>query len=382
MPLFLGGVIGYLSWGHYLTLTILSLSLFLSYLLMEKRSHLLLFALGYYLLASRGLLLGVEHYYHHLGYALLIWGVAALLSSLAWILIWSPSFTKRRYLFPLALLLTILPPLGFISWVNPLPTIALLLPDLGFFALFIEIGVLYLLAIVGRRYTKCHYCLGAMVTLPLALLLMIHFVIAPHVKVNPTLESIQSNIEYYPLTFDKSKEYQRIKTFFYSVQEGQNLNTLLPENALGNYSAVQSMVWEDLDKNRTVFAGATMYNSRYTKNRNVLLQIEYNSTKILYQQRVPVLIAMWRPFTHRGTEATLYQQPVVAFKGARAGIFICYEQLLTYPYLQTFFYKPKMLIGVSNLYWAKGTNIKAIQKETMELWAILFGVPLSFSVNG
>jgi hypothetical protein len=204
----------------------------------------------------------------------------------------------------------------------------------------------------------------------------------PKVKENLDIESIQSDIEYFPMTFDKSKEYKTLKTFFYKVQNSKSENILLPENALGNYSSIQSMLWQDLDENRTVFAGATIYNARRSKNINTLLEIKHDSSKVLYKQRVPVLGEMWKPFTNKGTEAMIFKDATVQINAEKAGVFICYEQLLVYPYLQTFFYEPKIFIGISNLYWSKGTNIKSIQKETMELWAILFGVSLSFSVNG
>ena len=371
--------VGYVSWGYDLSFTILSLSLFLIYMIVDKRWLLFGFVWAYYLMASRGFLLGVESYYQSLGYAFLAWVSVVTISGLLWILIWSRYFKKRLLLFPFLLIVMIVPPFGFISWVNPLPTIAVLLPSFGFMGIVIEIMVIYMLAIFWKKYQ--YRSLYSMTFLVLLLFFTLYN-FPPKVKENLAVESIQSDIDYFPMTFDKSKEYKTLKTFFYKVQNSKSKNILLPENALGNYSSIQSMLWQDLDENRTVFAGATIYNARRSKNINAFLQIEHNRTNVLYKQRVPVLGEMWKPFTNRGTEATIFEQPVVRINGEKAGVFICYEQLLVYPYLQTFFYEPKMLIGISNLYWAKSTNIKSIQKETMELWAILFGVPLSFSLNG
>ena len=272
----------------------------------------------------------------------------------------------------------ILPPFGFISWVNPLPTIAVVLPSFGFLGIILELMIIYILAIFWKRYGDARYYFMLLVAI---LLIATLYYFPPKVKENLDIESIQSDIEYFPMTFDKLKEYKTLKTFFYKVQNSKSQSILLPENALGNYGSVQSMLWQDLDEKKTVFAGATIYNARRSKNINALLEIKHNSSKVLYKQRVPVLGEMWKPFTNKGTEAMIFKQATVQINDEKAGIFICYEQLLVYPYLQTFFYEPKMLIGISNLYWAKGTNIKVIQKETMELWAILFGVPLSFSVN-
>ena len=375
----LGMFVGYISWGQNLSFTILSLSLFLAYLLVDKRQLLFVFVWAYYLVASRGFLFGVERYYESFGYAFLAWLGVATISSLLWILIWNSSFRRRLLLFPLLLIVMILPPFGFISWVNPLPTIAVVLPSFGFLGIILELMIIYILAIFWKRYGDARYYFMLLVAI---LLIATLYYFPPKVKENLDIESIQSDIEYFPMTFDKLKEYKTLKTFFYKVQNSKSQSILLPENALGNYGSVQSMLWQDLDEKKTVFAGATIYNARRSKNINALLEIKHNSSKVLYKQRVPVLGEMWKPFTNKGTEAMIFKQATVQINGEKAGIFICYEQLLVYPYLQTFFYEPKMLIGISNLYWAKGTNIKVIQKETMELWAILFGVPLSFSVNG
>jgi apolipoprotein N-acyltransferase len=376
----LGLVVGYLSWGNTLEMTILSLLLFLFYLLLERRYYFFLFALGYYFIASRGLFIGIDNYYNNIFYAFLSWGGVALLSSLTWILIWSNSFLKRVTLFPFALLLTIIPPMGFISGVNPLPTIAVLFPNFGFMGLLIGIILIYLMAFVWRRY--CYYKYTRVIfTLFIIGSISIIYLFPNKIEESNNLGVINSNIEYLPMSFDKFEEYKRIKKFFYLVQNSKSLMTLLPENALGNYSNVQSMLWKDLDKNRTVLAGANIFNDNYTKSRNVLMYLNYQDAKIVYKQRVPMPIEMWRPFTNHGTEATIYKQPIIVLNKKKFGVFICYEELLVYPYLQTFFYKPDMLLGVSNLYWAKGTNIKRIEEETMQLWSLLFGVPLKFSVN-
>ena len=379
LSLFFGMIVGYISWGQNLSFTILSLSLFLAYLLIDRRDLLFGFVWAYYLMASRGFLFGVDSYYQNLGYALLAWVIVATLSSSLWILIWSASFRRRILLFPLLLIVMILPPFGFISWVNPLPTIAVVLPNLGFLGIVLELILIYSLALFWKKYRCIRYYFMPLIAISILSSL---YYFPPRVKENLSMESIESNIEYFPMTFDKSREYKTLKTFFYKVENSKSKNILLPENALGNYSSVQSMLWQDLDINKTVFAGATIYNARRSKNINALLEIKYDRTKVLYKQRVPVLGEMWKPFTNKGTEATIFEQATVQINGEKVGVFICYEQLLVYPYLQTFFYQPKTLIGISNLFWSKGTNIKLIQKETMELWAILFGVPLSFSVNG
>lgn len=382
--LLFGILVGYSAWGNSLTLTILSLTLFLTYLLISKRVSLLLFALGYYGMASRGLLIGAENFVGSASYAFGVWSAAALLSSLAWVIFWSESFQKRLYLFPLALLFVTLPPVGFIAWVNPLPTVAVLFPDFGFMGLVLGIGLVYLGALLINRFYEVYKVkVVLMSALSTGLVLMgIHFIIQPKVQSSDTIVPMNADLAYKPIELNRMAEYKRVRYFFRSVQEHKGNQFLLPENALGDYSDIQSMVWSRLDRTKVVYAGANIYNAIGTQDQNVLLRLEHNSSKIIYTQRVPVLFTMWKPFTGQGTKATIYQQPVILLDGQKAGVFICYEQLLTFPYLETMFYEPDVLWGISNLYWAKGTNIKRVQEQMMWLWAILFGVPLVFVVNG
>jgi len=385
MLYFLFGLfIAYLAWGNSLTLSLLSLTLFTSYLLISKRLSLFLFALGYYGMASRGLLVGAENFVGSSTYAFGVWSVAALLSSLAWIAIWSESFHKRLYLFPLALLFVTLPPVGFISWVNPLASFAVLFPDFGLVGLAIGIGLVYVIALLIRSFYKPYKVKVALIgSLSTVLVLVgIHFFIQAKVKSSDTIVPMNADLPYKPMELDRMAEYKRVQYFFRSVQENHGNRFLLPENALGDYSDIQSMVWSRLNSNKIVYAGANIYNATRTQDQNVLLRLDYNSSKIIYTQRVPVLFTMWKPFTGKGTKATIYEQPVIPLDGQKVGVFICYEQLLTFPYLQTMLYEPDVLLGISNLYWAKETNIKRVQEQMMQLWAILFGVSLVFVVNG
>jgi len=156
LALLLGGILGYISWGNSLVMTIFSLILFLVYLLCNNRQNLFLFALGYYLIASRGLFFGVDEYTHNLFYAFFSWSGVAFLSALSWVIVWSKEYYRRLFLFPLVLLLTILPPIGFISGVNPLVTIAVVLPKFGFWGLFFEIVALYLISTFLHSTNKCN----------------------------------------------------------------------------------------------------------------------------------------------------------------------------------------------------------------------------------
>ena len=141
------------------------------------------------------------------------------------------------------------------------------------------------------------------------------------------------------------------------------------------------MIWRNMDKNKTVLAGATIINKEIGGYDNVLMEITYNSHKIIYKQRVPVPITMWRPWDEQGANAYPFQTPIIESKGARVGVFICYEQLLSYAYLFTMYNHPNYIIGISNLWWMKDKSIRKIQLRSMKLWGLLFDISSINSTN-
>jgi len=140
------------------------------------------------------------------------------------------------------------------------------------------------------------------------------------------------------------------------------------------------MIWERLDNNKTILAGAYIY-KEVGGYDNVLIELNNRSSKIIYKQRVPVPISMWQPWREQGAKAYPFQNPTVEFQQSRVGVFICYEQLLTYTYLHTMFYEPQYIIGISNLWWVEDDSISEIQKRNLELWGRLFGKKIYFSKN-
>ena len=380
----LGAILGFVSWGNNIAFTILSPLIFLAYLRLSKRQNLFFFMFGYYLLSSRGLLLGTITYYKDISYGFIVWLGVAFLVSIAWIIIWSPKSLKRYFLFPLALLVQILPPVGFISWVNPLPSAGLILPGFGYFGMVLLISFIYLISIIIDKTRYDNY-IPIKLFASLVILIFLAFAITKlQTKQNMDFKTVETNFKYEPEKIDRVKDYMRISRYFNIANSGEQNITLLPENALGFYSESQRVViWNELNTSKKVYAGA--YIVVPNKNKflydNVLLFIDHNSTKIIYKQRVPVLVSMWRPFSSKGARATIYKDPIVFIEGKNTGVFICYEQLLTYTFLQTMFYKPERLLAISNLYWAKDTNIEQIQRETLELYGLLFDIPIYYSVN-
>jgi hypothetical protein len=100
-----------------------------------------------------------------------------------------------------------------------------------------------------------------------------------------------------------------------------------------------------------------------------------------FKQRIPVPIAMWNPLIMAAAHLNLNASGVIALRGERAAVLICYEQLLIWPVLVSMAHNPTMLIAVANDYWATGTPIAAFQLAAVEAWARLFSLPHFSAVN-
>jgi len=364
-----GALTGYVAWGHGFVFSILSISLIFAYLRFTRRLPVFLFALSYYLVASRGLFVGTMHYYEGIKVAFVVWFSAAFLSSLAWFLIWHRQRKVRYLLLPVVLLLISVPPIGYINWVIPLISAGAVFPGLGWYGFGLLLAVVIL---ADYLFDENRLISFAIVSVLLLLALDM-----PGPKLDDRFTSVRSHFDYATGHNDFQSKFYRLEKFVSMANDSNRSFVVLPENALGFFSELDMMVLDGFDHNKTVFAGANIDLPHSKLYGNVLMEFKNGHFQVVYWQRVPVPVSMWG----NGTKAYLFENPVVNFEGVRAGVLICYEQLIALTYAQTFFNDPQVLIGVSNLWWAKGTSIESIQLETMQLWSALFGVPYVFSVN-
>lgn len=372
-----GIFIAYISWSLSVELTIFSSLLFFAYFYINQRSYLFTLILSYYLFSSRGLLIGTENYYDSIYIATLTWLLSALLTTSVWITIWSSYQTKRLLLFPIMLTLLIVPPIGFISGVNPIISSAIVFPNFGFLGIAFYLLSLYLVTLLLKDKSRTTQ------TIIIILILFISSIIYNPIKkqTKNTLYPINSNLKYKNQAVDFLGDYRRQKKLLLLANRSKYNNLLFHENALGSFNQNSMMIWERLDNNKTILAGATIYHNGGGGYDNVLMEITHNSYKTIYKQRVPVPISMWKPWIEQGAKAYPFQNPTVEYQQSRVGVFICYEQLLTYPYLHTMFYEPKYIIGISNLWWVKDESVGKIQRRNLELWGRLFGKKFYYSEN-
>ena len=165
-----------------------------------------------------------------------------------------------------------------------------------------------------------------------------------------------------------------------AVENGAS-TVVLPESALGIWTPTTERLWTrnltDLDV--VVAGGAVVINeSGYD---NVMIELTGEGARVLYRERMPVPVSMWRPWASGGASAQFFDNPTGRFAGASVAPLICYEQLIVWPILQSMLYGPDVIVATGNGWWTGDTNIVPIQRASARAWAALFGLPLVIAFN-
>ncbi|WP_284727979.1 carbon-nitrogen hydrolase family protein [Sphingomonas psychrolutea] len=161
---------------------------------------------------------------------------------------------------------------------------------------------------------------------------------------------------------------------------------VLPESTLGFWTPTLERFWRNelQGTHVTVVAGAAVVDA--VGYDNVMVAIDAHGGRVLYRERMPVPVSMWRPWERwtretGGARANLFANPVVEVAGRKIAPLICYEQLVLWPILQSMLYRPDAIVLIGNGWWTTGGNIIAIQRASAKAWSALFGVPLVISFN-
>lgn len=161
---------------------------------------------------------------------------------------------------------------------------------------------------------------------------------------------------------------------------------VLPGSALGFWTPTMERYWRTALEGSevTVFAGASVVDP--ADYDNVMVAVNRDGGSPGYRQRMPVPVSMWQPWLSwlgrsGGARANFFANPIVVVAGARVATLICYEQLLTWPILQSKLHKPDVIVASGNGWWTAGTSIVQIQRTSALAWATLFNSPIIVSFN-
>ena len=98
--------------------------------------------------------------------------------------------------------------------------------------------------------------------------------------------------------------------------------------------------------------------------------------------RIPIPVSEWRPWSrHWSAIAHWFGSGIHHLDGHRVGYLVCYEQVLIWPEISLVLARPAVLVAVANDWWAVHSNITAIQREDVTVWARLMGIAAVRAVN-
>lgn len=349
-----------------------------------------LISAGYFLAASRGLPQGVANFYAaDVWPGLVLWAAASASFVVVHAVFWTArrvndatgtrgADAARALRYLVAMVLTGLPPFGITGWAHPLTAAGVLFPEWGWWGLIaLATG---LLVMTTRFWPAAGITLGAF------------WLWSAATWTPPNLPEGWRGVDLCQgqnLGRDGSLAYQRdlIATVRQTIASHPDTHVIvLPESALGFWTATVERVWRDglrgLDV--TVVAGAAVIEAEGYDN--VMVALSSNNATILYRERMPVPVSMWQPWLQwtgqgDGARANVFANPVVEVGQKRIAPLICYEQLILWPVLQSMLQSPAIIVATGNGWWAEGTSIVPIQRANVTAWAKLFGLPVVMAFN-
>lgn len=175
-------------------------------------------------------------------------------------------------------------------------------------------------------------------------------------------------------------QYSRTVTMVEDHNRGKSIVSVFPENTLPGWTdpvsdmMVRATMSAYVPGTHSFIFGAERIESR---DRRVPVVLARGHNHAEYVVRVPVPIAEWG----RDVPLDFFGPSTITVDGVRAGVLICYEQLLVYPVLRSVYDGATVLVAPSNLYWAKGSTISNAQEVCVRSWSRLFNIPYYRAVN-
>ena len=341
-----------------------------------------------------------------------LWLVASGILALPWLWLWSHSAKAALWRVPLALLMSVIPPLGLIGWASPTVAAGLLFPATGYVGFAMAVCLPACLAVAPKRTIVC--------AVSVVVLCNAFHPQPPHAPGDwEAIDTHYGAVSHERI--DPLREYKIAE----DVQSRSLSSTarviVFPESVIPRWTTATDHFWAEAltglkQAGKTVVigaiapiatAGAQSRGAEYdftasisalrqpTRRSRDLRVMAKNTEQLSYKnevvirgaetgtfiQRVPIPLGMWRPFTNSGAPLGLGGAGVIRIAEHHVAIIICYEQLIPWPVLSSFVERPSIVIAIANNVWVSGTPIPRVQQKTMRAWARLFHVPIIFAAN-
>ena len=340
--------------------------------------------------------------------ALALWAVACALLASPWPLVWSISSRQAWWRTPLGLALGVVPPLGIIGCASPLTAAGLLFPATawwGMAACSLAPGLLaawprYAFPVLAVTAAVCNATYAPAPLPPSGWVAVnTHFGPIAHGRTSPTAEysaaqwikrvalATDAKVIVFPETVVPTWTVAT-DTFWRPTLDHLRINgktviigARLPDPREG----VSPIATDDLTAAIALLNGGPGSSAPQLEPTSPLA---YDNAVVIrgaesgaFGQRIPVPIAMWKPFQQGGAHLHLFASGVIAIGNQRAAVLICYEQLLAWPVISSLRERPSVVVAVANDHWATGTTVPTYQGLATGAWSRLFGLPFLSATN-
>jgi hypothetical protein len=291
-----------------------------------------------------------------------VWMGSALLLGLPWLMLRPRTPKQALWCGPTAMLLTVVPPLGIISVACPLSAAGYIFPGTK------AAGLLAALCLPGAVIWRPRATL--LIAFALILLANARFALNPPTK--PAWEGVDTIADSTPDAFG---DYWRIEAMLDRAEASTAKVIVFPEATIRNWTPTTLAFFEDRigilrEDGKTVLVGA-LIPSMTGAYRNVIET--FGSTTAVLDQRVPVPLGMWTPFSSRGVSLRAFGPSFMYLRGQKAASFICYENLISWPAVVMTLGEPGLVVNVANQSAVRGTAVPSVQIAYARAWGKLWG---------
>jgi hypothetical protein len=371
-------IAGTFGWSGQVLLLPLAILHPLLWSLAPSRAVAAMIAAAYFLAASRGLPQGVANFYGSgETYGYILWLIAAAGFVLVHAVCWTRRSRFRRPAgYAISSILMILPPFGIVGWAHPLTAAGVLFPGWGWMG--VGAAASGMLILTTRRWPIAAVALGGVWAWSAAS------------WTPPSLPNGWAGVDT-PLgqSLGRGFDIEQQRLLVRAVREEAALGArviVVPESALGFWTLTVERYWRTALEGSeiTVLAGASVVDP--DGYDNVMVSMNRDGGSPIYSERMPVPVSMWQPWLawmgrSGGARANFFTNPIVEVAGTRVATLICYEQLITWPILQSMLHRPDVIVATGNGWWTSGTSIVPIQRASALAWASLFNIPVVFAFN-
>ncbi|AEM48068.1 TraB family protein [Acidithiobacillus ferrivorans SS3] len=377
-----------LAWGHLPGIWAVAPALLLPVLIPQLpwASERLLAALLYFMFGSFGIVHGSADFFGAGSGAFMGWSfwiVSSILLALPWLI------ARNSLLGVLAVLIDALPPLGLIGWLSPLAGTGVLFPGMSVY------GVALLLTIWGLWSVPRWGKWIAVGSLAVAL-------VANAISFYTPLPVTDGWVGLQTHTGELVTPLQGVES---AMQAGQMAlahtkatAVVFPETIAGHWlPGTQAGLYNEYrqrqNKQQIWLVGAVTYGKTHRWDSVV----EYapgighavgspaggsrQAGHLVAGTAFPVPVSMWAPWAKDRYGAVWYE-PVQNIDEQSVFTSICYDQLLSWVWLEAVWQRPDVIVATSNVWWAASTDIPAIEAENTAAWARLMGAGAVMARNG